>query len=139
MNSLDADESILFADAHVKEWLAEFMDEWIAPQMKMLARMVIGSLDEVQRKQLEKLNPEAYKTFMQSFGIPEGEPWLSTTDNQAALRYRQPLPQPPGLQQSLSQEQPQRLQPRSAGTAINALGASAISPGPGSRPPALRR
>lgn len=88
MNSLDADEALLFADANTKEWLVDFLEEWHAPQMKMLAQMVISSLGPQQIEQLKKMIPETYDQFVQSFGIQEGEPWQSITGNQ-------PAPQPP--------------------------------------------
>lgn len=64
----DAEDSYLDASARIDQWMREFEAEWYEPLGKMQLAMMMATLPDEVKAQLEAMNPEAYKNFQDLLG-----------------------------------------------------------------------
>ena len=62
-----AEEAWLNAEALIKEWMQDFIKEWYRPVAEMQLGLLLSTLPDEVKVQLEMMNPEAYQALMKSY------------------------------------------------------------------------
>jgi len=72
LNISDAENGMLEAQAKVKEWGAEFLDNWFAPLRETMISIMWQSLTPEQHAVLQAKVPEAYQQLKETMERKEG-------------------------------------------------------------------
>lgn len=62
-----AEEAWLNAEALITEWMGDFIKEWYRPVAEMQLGLLLSTLPDEVKAQLEMMNPEAYEVLMKSY------------------------------------------------------------------------
>lgn len=66
-NIAHAEDAWLNAEALITEWMEEFIQEWYRPVAEMQLGLLLSTLPDEVKVQLEMMNPEAYQALMKSY------------------------------------------------------------------------
>jgi len=62
-----AEEAWLNAETLITEWMQDFIREWYRPVAEMQIGMLLKTLPDEVKVQLQAMNPEAYDVLMKSY------------------------------------------------------------------------
>ena len=62
-----AEEAWLNAETLITEWMLKFIREWYRPVAEMQLGLLLRTLPDEVKVQLEAMNPEAYQALMKSY------------------------------------------------------------------------
>ena len=67
VNIAHAEDAWLNAEALITEWMGEFIREWYRPVAEMQLGLLLSTLPDEVKAQLEMMNPEAYQALMKTY------------------------------------------------------------------------
>ena len=62
-----AEEAWLNAETLITEWMADFIREWYRPVAEMQMGLLLRTLPDEVKAQLQAMNPEAYDVLVKSY------------------------------------------------------------------------
>ncbi len=62
-----AEEAWLNAESLITEWMGDFIREWYRPVAEMQLGLLLKTLPDEVKAQLEAMNPEAYRALLNQY------------------------------------------------------------------------
>jgi len=62
-----AEEAWLNAETLIQEWMGDFIKEWYRPVAEMQMGLLLSTLPDEVKAQLEAMNPEAYQVLLNTY------------------------------------------------------------------------